>query len=898
MNLIYLLEKSTDLTTALQGSLEQAGYVLQSFSSINDVESNLAERKPAAVILDDGFDENNSIKEMVGKLKEAIGDGVPVIMVSDNDDVESRLEAIRAGGSQYLSKPVEEGRLIRALGGLETQSDKTPYRILLIDDDEALLGLFAAILEQAGMLVETESNPLRGLEVLAEFKPDVLLTDVHMPDCSGPELVQIIRQQKEWDMLPITYLSSESDLDSQLEAMELGADNFLAKNMEKKSFVAVITAMAKRSRLIHRLQNNLQASKRENEFQIATMNHHDIVSIADIAGRITFVNDKFCEISGYSREELLGNNHRLLKSDRHTASFYQEMWDSISNGKVWHGAICNKRKDGQEYWVESTIVPFLDGKGKPYKYVSARTDVTALRVSEERLHRSQTFAKIGTWDWNIKTGELYWSDQIGPLFGYEEEVPETTYDNFLAAVHPDDRQRVMDAVKKCVEEGDTYDIEHRVIWPDGSEHWVHESGDVTRSEDGEALHMIGVVRDISARKHVEQKLIYAREEAENASLAKSQFLSSMSHELRTPLNAIIGFGQLLELQKDPALSGSQQGNVDEILRAGHHLLELINEVLDLSKIESGRIDLCVEPVGVFASLSESLRLITPLAQKRGVEITMLRNGEVVSLEDALTQDCFVQADRTRLKQVLLNLLSNAVKYNVDDGKIVIDCFRKKDDQIRVRIEDTGVGLTLDQQSKLFQPFVRFENDRPEVEGAGIGLVICKKIIEHMGGEIGHESKQGVGSTFWIDIPDDQLVAGANDDVSEVENMPGKDTKENRKNVLYIEDNPANLRLVTQALERLSNVNMLGAPDPYLGLELAVEHKPDLILLDINLPGMSGFEVLEKLRRQDSTCATPVIAISADAMPEAIEKGKAAGFDDYVTKPINVPLFMQAVDKVL
>ncbi|MCW9005083.1 MAG: PAS domain-containing protein, partial [Gammaproteobacteria bacterium] len=230
------------------------------------------------------------------------------------------------------------------------------------------------------------------------------------------------------------------------------------------------------------------------------LNQHSIISITDIAGRITFVNDKFCEISGYTETELLGQNHRILKSENHPDTFYNDMWDSISHGNTWNGLICNQRKDHSNYWVESTIMPILDNKGKPDGYLSARTDVTAFIINDDRLTRSQQFANIGTWDWNIQTGELIWSDRIAPLFGYMNEIPETTYENFIAAVHPEDQQMVEEAITNCVKQEAEYNIEHRVVWQDDSIHWLHEKGNVVRSKDGTPLHMLGIVRDITSYK--------------------------------------------------------------------------------------------------------------------------------------------------------------------------------------------------------------------------------------------------------------------------------------------------------------------------------------------------------------------------------------------------------------
>lgn len=1343
-NLIYLVEDDEFLAADLVARLEKEKFRVRHFISPHDLEAEFEKEFPSVIIMDIVFKDGNVAgAEGISKLKEKVDVCPPVIFISVRNDIEARLSAARAGATRYFCKPLDINKLIGTLDGLTERVATKPYRVLVIDDDATLLEFYSEVLGEFNIEVKTISKPMEGLEVLAYFNPDVIVLDVHMPECSGPELAQVIRQDDTWALIPILFLSSEADLNIQLEARNFGGDDFLMKPVEPSHLVSAVVAKAKRARWTHRLNTDLEFALRENQFQLATMDQHDIVSTADVAGRITSVNDKFCEISGYSREELIGQNHRIVKSDNHPKSFYDELWNTISNGKVWHGSICNKSKNGDEYWVNSTIVPFLDDKGKPYKYVSARTDVTRLMQSEDRLNRSQEFANIGTWDWNIQSGELFWSDRIWPLFGYTQEATENSYDNFLSAIHPDDKQKVTSAVNNCVASGADYDIEHRVIWPDGSIHWVHESGDVVRNEEGTPLHMLGVVQDINSRKSAElilserekqlreaqtlasignwqadlvtgellwsdeiyrifgyekdnfvpsveafhqavhpddrlkvaesevlaeetglhdvehriilpdgtiryvhelakseknsdgdlilltgtvqditdrmntelklheteerftfavegagdgvwdwdmqtnamqfskvymemlgykenelphhldtwsnsvhpddlamaqqrmkdylnfkieayaielrlrckddsykwilcrgtvvehdkdnnpirmigihsditqryelqdklvkqkklldevhhyttdfvlkgnfretidgmletllsftrsdygftgevfydddakpylkthtitniawddetqalydkfeedgfefrnlntlfgyvmtsgeivvsnnpetdprsaglpqghpemhsflgvpifygkelvgmygianrpggydeelleflrpfdasygamihskriiereeanrRELVEAKEEAEDANRAKSQFLSSMSHELRTPMNAIMGFSQLLKMETEQALSESQIENVDEISKASAHLLDLINEVLDLSKIEAGRIDLSLETVVISEVIVEALQLITPLAQNRGIKIILKDNDAELSLDQLLEQQHSVRADRTRLKQVLLNLLSNAVKYNIENGEITIAYNRLDNNLTRLSVSDTGLGLSEKNRNKLFTAFERLGAEQSDTEGSGIGLVITKNIVELMGGSIGVDSQRGKGSTFWFELPSDDSYQEQNNltDNSDIKKIQSEQSSEQMHTVLYIEDNPANLRLVTQLFGRRPNVHLWSAHEPMLGLELAMEHKPDLILLDINLPGMDGYGVLKQLRQWDETQHIPVIAISANAMQKDIQRGMDAGFNNYITKPIDVHALLEAVDTII
>ena len=1019
-DLIYLLEDDALQAEGIRASLVQNDFQLRCFTRLADFEAACEEQLPAAVVMDMVLTEGDTAgAEAIETLKQRFPVCPPVVFISVRTDIEARLAAARAGAVRYFSKPLDLAALTQTLNGLTRQIQTSPYHVLVIDDDEQLLEYYATILRQAGMDVRTLNKPLDGLVVLEEYQPDLVLMDVYMPDCSGPELAQVIRQDDNWAQMPIMFLSTESDLSRQLNAMNLGGDDFLTKPVAPGHLVSAVTARARRARWVTRLNRDLKRSLRKTEYSNIILGQHAIVSIADVAGNITYVNDKFCQISGYSREELLGENHRILKSRFHSESFYQKLWDTISSGLAWNGVICNYNKDGGEFWVESTIVPILDEQGKPYQYVSARTDITALRASEERLQRSQTFANIGTWDWNIQTGGLYWSECIAPLFGYQKTIPETTYENFIASVHPDDRQKVIEAVTACVERGEDYNIEHRVIWDNGEIHWLLERGDVIRSPDGQALHMLGVVqditqaknaqlnllrnraamdgsvdgiailnsegeyvylnpayaqiygfgvpdeligkkwtslypenelirfneeimprfeqegfwrgetvgvkqdgsqfpqslslsaladgglvyvvRDISSDKQVRQALVQAKEDAENANRTKSQFLSSMSHELRTPMNAIIGFGQLLQMTPGESLSDVQMDNVNEILKASKHLLELINEVLDLSKVEAGGINLSIEPVVVAELLNDCLALIKQMANKRGIEISFFCNGEVKPLESC-SNDLVVKADRTRLKQVLLNLFSNAVKYNSENGRMEIYCNVVDDNKIRLGVTDTGPGIPVELQSQLFTVFNRLGAEKSNIEGTGIGLVITKNIIEMMAGEIGFDSRVGEGSNFWVELPRVKPVTSQSKvQVSDDGLKPDMQQSltavmaKDKYSLLYIEDNPANLRLVAQILALRPKIRLLSAHEATLGLELARQHRPELILMDINLPGLSGVDALKLLRRDEATSKIPVIAVSANAMLKDIEQGFKEGFDDYITKPIDVDKLLQAID---
>ncbi len=501
-----------------------------------------------------------------------------------------------------------------------------------------------------------------------------------------------------------------------------------------------------------------RANVRELGFQKGALDEHAIVSIANVKGDITYVNEKFCDVSQYTRDELMGQNHRMLKSGEQDSEFYADLWRTISGGDVWKGIVGNKRKDGDIYWVNSTIVPFLDENGKPFQYVSIRTDITkdkkiekALTESESRFNRSQNFANIGTWDWNIKSGALYWSDRISALFGGEEGSIETSYDNFLGAIHPEDRDKVMSAVNACVERDEIYDIEHRVVWLDGTIHWLHESGAVIRDDEGNPVNMLGVVRDITPRKDVEDKLVIAKEEAivaleevkraNSASSAKSEFLATMSHEIRTPLNAIIGFAESLEMGIAAEDKDERNERLRIIANSGRQLNNLISDILDFSKVEAGKLEFKIAMVLPSDVFEDCLPTIQQLAENKNITLQGIKKS-----------DKEILVDPARLEQILINFFSNAVKYNKPSGLIEFGCCETADNHLRIYVKDTGIGIPKEKEELIFSHFDRINQSNSGIEGIGLGLAICKKLTESMNGAIGYETTFGKGSTFWVEFP--------------------------------------------------------------------------------------------------------------------------------------------------
>ena len=424
---------------------------------------------------------------------------------------------------------------------------------------------------------------------------------------------------------------------------------------------------------------------------------------------------------------------------------------------------------------------------------------------------------------------------------------------------------------------------------------------VYKDAQGRAVGVFAAARDITARKQLDlvlrdntAQLQQAMALAEKASLAKSEFLSSMSHELRTPLNAILGFAQLIDSDINPP-TAAQKRSLSQIIKGGWYLLELINEILDLAQVESGKVQLSLEPVALADVILESRAMIEPQAEQRGIGLVFA----------PMTAPYFVNADRTRLKQILINLLSNAVKYNRPGGTVAVEFDLLPHDAIRISVRDTGAGLTPEQTAQLFQPFNRLGKEAGVEEGTGIGLVVTRRLAEMMGGTIGVQSTVGVGSVFWTDFPltpDPSGPGGPGDTTRNAllaePTPPSANTGARQRSLLYVEDNAANLDLVAQLITRRADLRFLSAPDATIGIEFANSHLPDIILMDIHLPGISGIDAMKILRANPLTAHIPIIALTANALPRDLKNGRAAGFFDYLTKPIKIPEFMDTVNKAL
>jgi PAS domain S-box-containing protein len=463
-----------------------------------------------------------------------------------------------------------------------------------------------------------------------------------------------------------------------------------------------------------------------------------MISVTDADGRILEANPLFCALSGYGPAELIGQSHRIVNSGHHPPAFFKELWDTVRAGRVWRGEIRNRAKGGRLYWVDATIAPLLDRQGWPTTFLSLQFDTTArreaeaaLRASEESLARAQTIAHVGNWDWEIGTGRIAWSDEIFRIFGHEPRAFMPTYEGFLGAVHPEDRPRLTEAVARALDAGAPYEVEHRILRPDGSEGVVMERGEVYRDVTGQPLCMVGTVQDITERRAVDR--------------LKREFVSTVSHELRTPLTAIKGSLGLLAGGVGGELPGVARELVATAQKNADRLLILINDILDLEKVETGRMAFDLQTHPLHPLLLQALEDLDAYAH--GLEVTCGLEPAPADLRTAR-----VTVDEGRLLQVFGNLLSNAVKFSPPGARVHVRLLRAGR-RLRVEVENAGPEIPMPFRERIFHQFAQADgSDSRQRGGTGLGLSIAKALVERMGGLIGFTSEPG-RTVFFFELPE-------------------------------------------------------------------------------------------------------------------------------------------------
>ncbi|MEQ1592530.1 MAG: PAS domain S-box protein [Thiobacillaceae bacterium] len=679
----------------------------------------------------------------------------------------------------------------------------------------------------------------------------------------------------------------------------IGTDNTARKQVEaeRQHLLEVQEEMN-----VQLLLTNVTLQLSEEKLAVTLHSIGDAVIATDAEGLVTLLNPLAQKLTGWTQAQAIGHRveeifHIINQETRQPSAIpvMKTLAHGTTQGMANHTVLI--ARDGSECAIADSCAPIRERGGQVIGAILVFRDVTGEYAAQKAL-RDQQFYTRSLIESNIDA--LMTTDPSGVITDVNQQMVTLTgctRDELIGTPFKQyftDPERAEAGINQVLSEKKVTDYELTARHRHDGVTVVSYNAATFYNADGELQGVFAAARDVTERKRLDQvlhdknsELEIARVVADKANLAKSDFLSSMSHELRTPLNAILGFAQLLEASSPPP-TAVQIARLQQIIKAGWYLLELINQILDLAVIESGKLSLSLEPVSLIEVMRECQAMIEPQAQQRGIHVNFV----------PFDTTWFAHADQTRVKQVVINLLSNAIKYNREQGTVEVKCTASGNGRIRISIKDSGAGLRPEKLAQLFQPFNRLGQENGTEEGTGIGLVVTKQLVKLMGGAIGVESTVGVGSEFWVELMQGVSPHFAAGNILPVELARQTQGSSALRTLLYVEDNPANMMLVEHIIEGHPGISMLGARDGNQGIAMARAHLPDVILMDINLPGISGSQALKILREEPATAHIPVIAISANAMLRDIERGLEAGFFHYLTKPIKVNEFMDALDRAL
>jgi len=892
LNKIILVDDDELLSALIQEQAKHFGYNIECISNPETLSDFLDEHTAEVILMDIVFP-NFSFDgiDLVKQLKAENKLQCPVVFLSNRDDFSARVEAVRSGGDGYIVKPINILELVEILDKHTHKSTHDHYRALIIDDDPIVADTYSKTLEKHQFNCKTVTNPFFAFEELESFLPDIILLDIHMPNCNGFEVADVIRQDNRFTHIPILFLSGDTNEEFEIAALKAGGNCLLNKYADRKTFVINAISQSKRSRELHTVINRF----RKDELCLQAVSHStsDAIITLNKDGLIILWNEGAENIFGYQSLEVIGQSIEIIIPKEYQAQHRKGFHNLVSkqNPPIKNTIESQAMtKEGGRVSIELTYSEWLSGNER--FFTSIIRDVTKRKEIENKLHNQQenlTAIVNNSAEGIITINDTGIIEMVNPkaleIFGYSSD--ELKGQNFSILMPKSTSKHHDQYLQK-------FEIHNLKVFNKARElQGVRKDGlifpmelNISPMSINGVKKYVGILHDISDRHEVLNALTLAKFEAEEANKAKSSFLSSMSHELRTPLNAVLGFTQLLQEDQNASLNEDQYDSLEHIYSAGHHLLNLIDEVLDLSKIENGSINVNLESINLIKLLNSSLELITP---------ELVRSQ--ISLEQNLpTEDnIYVMADNVRLNQVLANLLTNAIKYNKEQGTITV-YLTTTSKKVRIHIKDMGLGIPEDMMDDLFTPFNRLGAAQSGIEGTGIGLTITKMLVELMGGQIGVDNTPGKGCNFWVEL--DKTECSKNSIKVQLVQNTKQIKNTSAINILYIEDNTANRLLIKKIIQSQTDFQYNEASNGSEGLEKARKIQPQVILLDISLPDMDGFEVYKHLQDNSLTKSTKVIVVSANAMPNDIAKGQSANFFAYLTKPIDHLQLIETINRAL
>jgi len=881
-NKIILVDDDELISALIQEQTKHFGYHIDCISNPEELSDFLAKNEPEVILMDIVFPHYNFTGiDLIKELSASNKIHCPVIFLSNREDFNSRLEAVRAGGNGYIAKPVNILELIEILDRYAHKSNSENFRALIIDNDLVTAEHYAATLKNHNFTSKLLPDPLDAINLLVDFLPDIILLDIDTTKYNGLEIAEVIRQDHRFTHIPILFLSSDSEKKKQFETIAVGADRLLNKKASEDSFISNVLSHSRRSKELHNVINRLRNDQLR--FQAVSHSTTDAIVTLNKEGLIILWNEGAEHIFGYSSLEVIGQSIELIIPEKYQAQHRKGFHNLVSRENVVTKKSIESKaitKNKKLISIELTYTEWISGSD--HFFTSIIRDTSERKAIEKKLQSKQenlnaiiTNSAEGIITIDSKGIIETLNPRALAIFGYS--LKELQGQNISILMH-----------KKMRKQHDYYLANSEIhsskiinkarelqgLRKDGSSFPMELN--VSPMEIDGLKKFVGTLHDITQRTKNIELLTTAKKEAELANQAKSQFLSSMSHELRTPLNAILGFTQILQEEIPASANVDQNDSLNYIFSSGHHLLNLINEVLDLSKIESGNVAINLTSLDLISNLKHIIEITKPEALSQKIELISNFNTD---------SSVFITADSSRLNQVFNNLLSNAIKYNKDSGKITIS-LSETETHTCIYIKDEGLGIPKDMLPNLFEPFNRLGAEQSEIEGTGIGLTITKMLVELMRGSIGASSEEGSGCTFWVKL--EKIPIQTTENIKNVTQMkPNTEvTAENiGTSILYIEDNHANRLLMKKIISRQTDYAYYEATNGTDGIKLAIEIQPKIILLDINLPDMSGLEVFSKLKELE-TFSAKVIIVSANAMIEDIKKIQDLDIFAYITKPLD------------
>ncbi len=904
---LHLVTNDLEFATSLACKLKCQGYDLRWFNHPDLCKNAINKENPTAIIIDGlvCLELNQSIAQLIIYLREGhTASPIPVILLSEQQDLMARVQAVRAGVSAYLPKSLQVESLTSRLSQLRPHSNKS--RVLVVDDQPLLVETYKFLLEEAGFEVEGLTNPLEVLNSLKKNPPDLILLDIVMPDINGLELCAAIRQLDEYTHIPIIFITGEEDPTYHLVSMNVGGDGFMIKPISHHFLIETVRSNISRYKALQSGAHDLkEAVKKLHDLKYA-QDRHSIVSITDKEGTIIEVNDNFCKISGYDRSEIIGQNHRIVKSGHHPKSFYEGLWSTITKGEVWHGNIKNRSKSGDYYWVSSTIVPFLDEHGKPEQYISVRTDITHiiklerfLQENQNRLYMAADATNTGMWEWNLLENTTHYSKRWLALLGY----PMGTAIIWEDLVHPEDYPQVLEKLyNHLTDKVSNYSSEHRMRNANGGWEWVHESGKVMgENTDDEFVRMIGTMQLINERKAMEATQEQLKLQLVQASKMEAigHLTSGVAHDFNNLLGGILGYTELAIMMssREAPLIDKLKNYLHEIQQAGLRAKELIAQMLIFSRL-SPESDKAAPVITVLPVMKEVMGLL-----HSAIPTTVTIDYHVSD------PDIKVAIQPLQLHQILLNLGINArdaietygeIEFSLRnvriDGAFCTACKTHfSGDYVEIAVRDTGSGIPEPILGNIFNPFF---TTKEVGKGTGMGLSVVHGLIHSLDGHILVETQPGIGTRFRLLLPKIDSI----NDSAPTQNELSVETSTTAGclqslRIMVIDDEQSMLSMLNELLI-LQGANVKSFNNSPAALEFFIrQHKTvDLVITDQTMPQLTGMDMVSMMRQYKPEL--PIIICTGYSEQANSETVENFGNTAFMTKPLNTSALLTHIQRLM